>query len=129
VLAISLDSVYTHKVWNDIELSKMVKGGIPYPILTDLDGHIGKLYDVYDALKGTSLRGTFIIDAEGNIQAEEILTSPVGRNPEEILRLIKAYQSYFSTKESTPCGWNIGDKTINTTLANAGNVWQQWKIE
>ncbi len=72
----------------------MVEGGIPYPMLSDQGGKIGELFGVYDEEGGVDIRGRFIIDPEGIVQAAEILTPPVGRNPEELLRQIKAYQHH-----------------------------------
>jgi len=122
-----MDSVYSHKVWIDSELSKMVNGSIPYPMLSDVTGNIGKLYDVYDAQKGKTLRGTFIIDTEVYIHGMEALTTSIGRCPGEILRQIKAFQNYVSTGEMAPCDWNPGDKTIIETVETAGQIWKQWK--
>lgn len=127
VLAVNVDSVNTHKVWNELELSKMVEGGIPYPMIADTTSTIGRSYDVYDSKTGRTLRGTFIIDPEGTIQMSEILYGPVGRNPDEILRLLKAYQQYQTTKQAIPSGWNPGEKTIDTSLATSGQVWQEWR--
>lgn len=122
-----MESVYSHKVWNEVELSKMVDGGIPYPMLSDSTTSIGKSYDIYDSKTGKTLRGTFIIDPEGTIQLSEILYGPVGRNPDEILRLLKAYQQYQTTKQAIPSGWHTGEKTINPVLAVSGGVWQEWR--
>lgn len=127
VLTLSVDSVYTHKMWQDMELSKMVQGGIPYPMLSDRGGSIGKLYGVYDSQNGNDMRGTFIIDHEGNIQAMEVLNSPVGRNPDEILRLLKAFQQHFATQQVMPASWHQGDKTLSPTLNMAGEIWKEWK--
>ena len=62
VLSVSVDSVFSHKIWNETELSKMVDGGIPYPMLSDQNGEIGRLYGVYDEDSGTNIRGRFLID-------------------------------------------------------------------
>ena len=80
VLSISVDSVFSHKVWQEVELSKMVKGGIPYPMLSDPGGRIGALYGVYDEGKGVDVRGRFLIDPKGILQAMEVMTPPVGRS-------------------------------------------------
>lgn len=121
-----MDSILDHKVWQDIELVKMAACEIPYPMLFDKNGNIGRLYDVYDTNSGKDVRGTFIIDHEGVIHASQILTSAVGRSPEEILRLIKAYQRHVSTKEAIPCSWTEGKKTIIPSIEKAGKVWQEW---
>ncbi|HID88672.1 MAG TPA: redoxin domain-containing protein, partial [Anaerolineae bacterium] len=91
VLAVSTDSRFTHKIWNEIELSKMVEGGIPFPMLSDQGGRIGTVYGVYDEEAGVDIRGRFIIDPDGVIQAMEVLTPPVGRNPDELIRQIQAF--------------------------------------
>lgn len=127
ILAIDVDTVFSHKVWNEIELSKMVPGGIPYPMLSDNGGKIGKLYDVYDEQKGRTLRGTFIIDHNGYIHGAEVLTSPVGRNTDEILRQIQAFQHYTSTGEAFPANWQPGCHTIKPSITIAGHMSHAWK--
>jgi alkyl hydroperoxide reductase subunit AhpC len=127
VLSVSVDSVFTHKIWNETELSKMVEGGIPYPMLSDQNGEIGKLYGVYDEESGTNVRGRFIIDPNGIIQAAEILSPPVGRNPQELLRQIKAYQHNQKTGEVMPSGWTEGGMTLKPYTDLAGNVWKVWQ--
>ena len=66
VLSVSVDSVYSHKVWQEVELSKMVGSGVPYPMLSDPGGKIGTLYGVYDEGKGVDVRGRFLIDPDGS---------------------------------------------------------------
>ena len=76
----SVDSVFVHKMWDDHELSKMVKGGIPFPMLSDGGGKVGSIFGVYLEDAGVEARGRFIIDPDGIIQGFEVLTPPVGRN-------------------------------------------------
>ncbi|MBS3810205.1 MAG: redoxin domain-containing protein, partial [Desulfobacterales bacterium] len=64
----SIDSMFVHKMWNDHELSKMVDGGIPFPMLSDAGGRVGRVYGVYDEEGGVDTRGRFIIDPDGVIQ-------------------------------------------------------------
>ena len=100
VLSISVDSRFTHKIWNEVELSKMVEGGIPFPMLSDQGGRIGRAYGVYDEAAGVNVRGRFLIDPDGVIQAMEVLTPPVGRNPDELIRQVKAFQHVRETGEA-----------------------------
>jgi len=86
VLSVSTDSRFTHKIWNEVELSKMVEGGIPFPMLSDQGGRIGTVYGVYDEAAGVDIRGRFLIDPDGVIQAMEVLTPSVGRNVSELIR-------------------------------------------
>jgi peroxiredoxin (alkyl hydroperoxide reductase subunit C) len=123
----SVDSRFVHKIWQEEELSKMVEGGVPYPMLSDPGGLIGQAYGVYDEEACVDIRGRFIIDPDGVIQAMEALTPPVGRNPEELIRQIKAYQHVRETGEVTPSGWQPGDKTLQPGPDLAGKVWKVWK--
>ena len=130
VLSCSVDSVFTHKVWNDNELSKMIGGNIPFPMLSDQNGEIGKLYGIYNEEAGTETRGRFIIDPDGIVQAFEVLTPPVGRNVSEGIRQLKAYQLVRATggAEVTPSGWKPGKKTLKPRPELVGNVWKEWNV-
>ena len=75
----------------------MVEGGVPYPMLSDQGGGIGTLYGVYDEEAGVDIRGRFIIDPDGVIQAMEVLTPPVGRSPDELIRQVTAFQHVRAT--------------------------------
>jgi len=127
VLSVSVDSRFTHKIWNQVELSKMVDGGIPFPMLSDQGGRIGRAYGVYDEAAGVNIRGRFLIDPDGVIQAMEVLTPPVGRNPEELIRQVKAFQHVRETGEATPSGWQPGDEALKPGPDLAGNVWKVWQ--
>ncbi len=127
MLSVSTDSAFSHKIWNEIELSKMVGHDIPFPMISDQTGAIGKLYEVYNEEAGVNIRGRFLIDPEGIIQAAEILSPPVGRNPAELIRQIKAYQHHQKTGEVMPSGWVEGAPTLKPSPDLAGKVWQVWQ--
>jgi len=126
VLSISVDSPFSHKVWQEEELSKMVEGGVPFPMVSDPGGKIGSLYGVYDEEAGVNVRGRFLIDPNGIVQAMEVLTPPVGRNVAETLRQIKAYQHHQATGEVMPSGWQPGKPTLKPSTKLAGKVWEVW---
>ena len=127
----SVDSVFVHKMWNDNELSKMVKGGVPYPMMSDAGGKIGTIYGIYDEVGGVETRGRFIIDPDGNVQGFEVLTPPVGRNVNETLRQIQAFQLVRETKgaQATPSGWKPGKITLTPGLDLVGKVWEVWTVD
>lgn len=131
VMSVSVDSVFVHKMWNDNELSKMVDGGVPYSMVSDQGGSIGKLYGVYDEEAGVEMRGRFIIDPDGIVQGYEVLTPPVGRNVGETIRQIKAFQHVRKMKgaEATPSGWKPGKKTLKPGPELVGNVWKEWNVK
>ncbi len=114
VLAISTDSHFVHKNWNDMELSKMIEGGLPYPMLHDKGGEIGMAYNVYDAADGMNIRGTFIIDPEGDLQSMQVSTNDLGRSTKELLRQIKALQ-FTAANDGivAPCDWEDGDDFLD----------------
>jgi peroxiredoxin (alkyl hydroperoxide reductase subunit C) len=96
-------------------------------MLSDQGGRIGTAYGVYDAAAGVNVRGRFLIDPDGVVQAMEVLTPPVGRNPEELIRQVKAYQHNRETGEATPSGWQPGETTLKPGPDLVGNVWKVWK--
>ena len=129
VLSISTDSRFTHKIWQEEELSKMIPGGVPYPMLSDAGGRIGAVYGIYDEDAGVDIRGRFIIDPDGVIQAMEVLTPPVGRNVAEFIRQVQAFKHVRETGEATPSGWQPGKPTLKPGPNLVGRVWEVWKPE
>ena len=98
-------------------------------MLSDAGGRIGKIYGVYEEMAGVNVRGRFIIDPDGIIQAMEILTPAVGRNVTELIRQVKAFQHVRATGEATPSGWQPGKKTLKPSSELVGEVWKVWKPE
>ena len=131
VLSVSVDSHFVHKMWQDNELSKMVEGGVPFPMLSDGPGHVGRVYGVYDEAAGVEMRGRFIIDPDGVVQAIEVVTPPVGRNVSELIRQVKAFQHVRNSggAEATPSGWEPGKPTLKPGPDLVGKVWKEWKVE
>jgi alkyl hydroperoxide reductase subunit AhpC len=129
VISFSVDNIYVHKVWNDTEISKIVEGGIPFPMGSDTAGKVGIEYGVYDEGLGLDLRGRFIIDPDGVLQAMEILPSPVGRNIDEAFRQIQAFQHVRLSKgtEACPAGWQPGQATLKPSPNLVGKLWKVWK--
>ena len=124
-----MDSTFTHKIWDEEELSKMVDGGIPFAMISDGAGHLGKVYGVYDETAGVDIRGRFIIDPDGVVQAMEVLTPPVGRHLDETIRQVQAFQHVRKTKgaEVCPSGWHPGDPVLKPGPDLVGKVWKVWK--
>ena len=131
VLSASVDSMFVHKMWNDEELSKMVAGGVPFPMLSDAGGRVGKVYGIYDEDSGVETRGRFLIDPDGVIQGYEVLTPPVGRNVAESIRQVQAFQLVRESKgtQATPSGWRPGKPTLKPGVDLVGKVWKEWKTE
>ena len=130
-MSISIDSVFVHKMWDDNELSKMVDGGIPFPMLSDTGGKVGRIFGVFDEGAGVENRGRFIIDPDGVIQGYEVLTPPVGRNVGETIRQVQAFQLVRESKgkEATPSGWKPGKVTLKPGPDLVGKVWEAWQTQ
>lgn len=127
----SVDSVFVHKMWNENELSKMVDGGVPFPMMSDAGGKVGTVYGIYDENGGVETRGRFIIDPDGIVQGFEVLTPPVGRNVNETIRQVQAFQHVRNSKgtEATPSGWKPGKMTLKPGPDLVGKVWEVWKTD
>jgi alkyl hydroperoxide reductase subunit AhpC len=131
VLSVSVDSMFVHKMWNDEELSKMVESGVPFPMLSDSGGRVGKIYGIYDEEAGVETRGRFLIDPDGVVQGYEVLTPPVGRNVAESIRQIQAFQLVRASKgtQATPSGWRPGKPTLKPGVDLVGKVWKEWSTK
>ncbi len=129
MLSASVDSQFVHKIWDETELAKMTEAGVPFPMLSDAAGRVGTAYGVYDDEAGVDVRGRFIIDPDGVVQAMEVLTPPVGRRVAETLRQIKAFQHVRATggKEVTPSGWEPGKTVLKPGPDLVGRVWEVWQ--
>lgn len=103
ILGCSTDSVYAHKAWTEGTL-----GRVPFPMIGDTAHGLAKRFGVLLDAEGVALRGTFIINPEGVLVSATIHHLNVGRNVEETLRTLRAFQ----TGELTPCGWTPGTQTL-----------------
>lgn len=131
VLFISVDSINVHKMLNENELSKMISTEMPFPMVSDHDGIIGRKYQIYNESTGLDSRARFIIDPDGIVESFEVLPNSVGRNVEEILRQIEAYKLVRRTgaSEVAPSGWRPGKKTLKPSPELVGYVWKEWSVD
>jgi len=117
VLGISTDSHHTHLAWIRTERTQGGVGKLEIPLVADISKDISKSYGVLvnnpqDELYGAALRGLFIIDGKGIIRSVQINDAPVGRNVDETLRLITAFQYADEHGEVCPANWKPGKATI-----------------
>ncbi len=129
ILTVSTDSQFVHKMWDEVELSKMVKGGIPFPMVADPNGQIGNSYGVYQQETGVHLRGRFIIDPDGIIQSMEVLNMAVARGTNELIRQIRAFRRVHEANEYTPADWTPDQPGLDKDKVKAGQMWNIWKPE
>ncbi len=112
VIAVSTDSVFTHWMWK--KTSPTVKN-VQYPICADPSGEVSRAYGVWQPKSGLNQRGRFIINPDGIVMAVEVVTGPVGRNVDELIRQIKAMQAVAKNPgKAAPAGWEPGKPLIGT---------------
>ncbi|GAB4021147.1 MAG: peroxiredoxin [Bdellovibrio sp.] len=111
VIGCSVDSQFSHLAWTQQPRNKGGLGEMKIPLLADITKKIAADYGVL-VDGGVALRGTFIIDNNDVIQQATINNLSVGRNVDEILRLVEAYQYTATHGEVCPAGWTKGQKTM-----------------
>ena len=118
VVAVSVDSHFSHLAWTNLERKRGGLGDIKFPILSDLTKKVSEDYGVLLPDAGISLRGLFIIDEKGIVRQITVNDLPVGRSVDETLRLVKAFQFTDKHGEVCPANWQEGSKTINPAKAS-----------
>lgn len=112
VVGVSCDSEYSHYAWINTPRNEGGLGGLNYPLLSDFNKNIARDYGVLVEEAGVALRGLFIIDPDQKVRQITINDLPVGRNVDEVLRLIKAFQFHAKYGEVCPANWEEGKDTI-----------------
>jgi alkyl hydroperoxide reductase subunit AhpC len=112
VLGVSVDSQFTHLAWRQVARKDGGLGDLQYPLVADLNKSIARDFGVLIEEAGIALRGTFIIDPKGVVRAAHIHDLPVGRNIDEAVRVIKAFQFVEKHGEVCPAGWSEGKATM-----------------
>ena len=107
VVAISVDSQFTHLAWKNTPVEKGGLGNVQFPMVADLNKTIARDYGVL-LPGGVALRGSFLIDKAGNVRVAHINDLPLGRNVDEMLRLVDALQFNEEHGEVCPAGWQKG---------------------
>jgi peroxiredoxin (alkyl hydroperoxide reductase subunit C) len=105
IYGVSIDSEFVHLAWrnNHPDLKTL-----PFPMLADIKRELSAALGVLEKTEGVALRATFIVDPEGVIRFVSVNDMNVGRNPEEVLRVLDALQ----TDELCPCNWKKGDEFL-----------------
>jgi peroxiredoxin (alkyl hydroperoxide reductase subunit C) len=114
VVAVSIDSQFTHNAWRNTAVNDGGIGAVTYTMAADINHDICRAYDV-EAADGVAFRGAFIIDREGNVRSQLVNDLPLGRNIDELIRLVEALQFTDEHGEVCPAGWNKGDKGMNAS--------------
>ena len=114
VVGVSIDSHFTHNAWRNTDINKGGIGALKYTLAADINHDICRAYDVESA-GGVAFRGVFIIDKEGVVRSQIVNDLPLGRNFDEVIRLIEALQFHEAHGEVCPAGWNKGDEGMTAS--------------
>lgn len=112
VLGCSVDSKFSHLAWLNTPRNKGGIQGVTYPLISDINKTIARDYDVLTEDGSVALRGLFLIDREGVVRHQVVNDLGLGRNVDEVLRLIDALQFTEEFGEVCPANWNKGDKSM-----------------
>lgn len=110
LIAISTDSWFSHAAWARMPKTQGGIEGVTYPLVSDFNKTIAREYGVLIEDMGVALRGLFLIDKEGIVQHQVVNNLPLGRNVDEVLRMVEALQFTEQYGEVCPANWNKGKK-------------------
>lgn len=112
IIGCSVDSKFSHLAWINQPRAEGGLGDINFPLLADITKEISRDYGVLIEESGVALRGVFVIDPEGILKIQMVNDLGIGRNVDEVLRLVQAVQYTETHGEVCPAGWTPGSDTI-----------------
>ena len=117
VIGVSIDSQFTHLAWKNTPVKEGGIGQVGYPLVADIKHEICRAYDVELEAAGVALRGSFLIDKNGTVMHQVVNMLPLGRNIDEMLRMVDALQFTEEHGEVCPAGWNKGKAGMKASTA------------
>ncbi|MDO3386524.1 peroxiredoxin C [Gilvimarinus sp. SDUM040013] len=114
VIAVSIDSQFTHSAWRNTPVNEGGIGQVKYTMVADTKHEICQAFDV-EADAGVAYRGSFLIDEDGLVQHQVVNNLPLGRNVDEMLRMVDALAFHQEHGEVCPAGWQEGDKGMDAS--------------
>lgn len=114
LIGVSIDSQFTHFAWRETPVNKGGIGKVGFPIVADVQHEIVRAYGV-EHQDGVAFRATFLIDKNGIVQHQQVNNLPLGREVDEILRLVDALQFTEEHGEVCPAGWKKGAEGMKPT--------------
>lgn len=114
VVGVSIDSEFTHHAWRETPRDKGGIGSVQFPVVSDKRHEIVRAYGI-EHPDGVALRGSFLIDKQGVVQHQVVNNLPLGRNVEEMIRMVEALQFTEQHGEVCPAGWQKGSKGMKPT--------------
>lgn len=127
VLAVSVDSVHSHKAW--LATPRQLGGieGVTYSLVSDINKKIAQDYGVLNVEEGIALRGSFLLDVDNVVQHASINNLSIGRNVHELLRVVDAIQHAQKFGDVCPANWNVGDQALKPNTEGLVSYFQSHK--
>ncbi len=114
VVGVSIDSQFTHHAWKNTEVKAGGIGNVQFPIVADVTHEITQAYGV-EHPAGVAMRASFLIDKDGIVQHQVVNNLPLGRNVDEMIRMVDALQFNEQHGEVCPAGWQKGESGMKGT--------------
>ena len=115
VIGVSIDSQFSHNAWRNTPVNEGGIGPVKYTLVADVKHEICQAYDVEHPSDGVAFRGSFLIDAEGNVRHQVVNDLPLGRNVDEMLRMVDALNFHEEHGEVCPAGWQEGKSGMDAS--------------
>lgn len=121
VIGISIDSQFTHNAWRNTSINDGGIGAVKYPLVADVNHHICQAYGIEHPSAHIALRGAFLIDKNGIVRSQIVNDLPLGRNIDELIRLVDALDHHEKHGEVCQAGWTKGEAGITPTTKGIAN--------
>ncbi|MEP4547987.1 MAG: peroxiredoxin [Saccharospirillum sp.] len=127
VISVSIDSHFTHNAWRNTPVNEGGIGPVRYTMVGDMDHSITKAYGVESEggdsyyPPGVAFRASFVIDKQGVVRAQHMNDEPIGRNIDELVRVVEALQFFEENGHVCPAGWQKGDEGMVNTPDGVAN--------
>jgi peroxiredoxin (alkyl hydroperoxide reductase subunit C) len=110
LVGVSIDSQFTHYAWRQTPVNKGGIGEVGFPMVADVSHQITRAFGIEHPTDGVAFRGTFLIDKDGIVRHQVVNDLPLGRDVDELLRVVDALQFHEKHGEVCPAGWQKGDQ-------------------
>ncbi len=120
VIAVSIDSQFTHSAWRNTAVNDGGIGQVKYTMVADTKHEICQAFDV-ESEGGVAFRGSFLIDEDGVVRHQVVNDLPLGRNVDEMLRMVDALAFHQEHGEVCPAGWQEGDKGMDASASGVAS--------
>lgn len=115
VIGVSIDSQFSHNAWRNTPINQGGIGAVKYTLVADVKHEICQAYDVEHPDAGVAFRGSFLIDEEGLVRHQVVNDLPLGRNIDEMLRMVDALAFHEEHGEVCPAGWQEGKSGMSAS--------------